>query len=46
MATKMIFVCSTCAAVFDINDTEGMEAHIDANTDHTVSESYVYMGGV
>ena len=45
MATKMIFICSTCGAIFDINDSEGMEAHIDANIDHTVSEAYVYDAG-
>jgi len=44
MATKMIFICS-CGTVFDINDSEGMEAHIDSNTDHTVSEAYVYDAG-
>jgi len=41
MATKMIFLCS-CGAVFSIDDSEDMEAHIDANIDHTVSEAYVH----
>jgi len=40
MATKMVFVCS-CGVVFDISDSTGMEAHIDANIRHAVSEGYV-----
>lgn len=41
MATKMVFVCS-CGQVFDIGDSEGVAAHIDANPTHTASEGLAH----
>lgn len=41
MPTKMVFVCS-CGQVFDIGDSEGVTAHIDANPTHTATEGYAH----
>ena len=41
MATKMLFLCS-CGETFDIDNYQGMDAHLEANVAHTVSEEYVH----
>lgn len=41
MTTKMLFLCS-CGESFDIDNSTGMDEHLDANVDHTVSEEYVH----
>ena len=41
MATRMLFLCS-CGETFDIDNYAGMDAHLEANPDHTASEEYVH----
>jgi hypothetical protein len=41
MATRMLFICS-CGETFDIDNYAGMDAHLEANPDHTASEEYVH----